>query len=305
MARYRRLDVRIWGDSKFCALTPLRPSGQALFLYLIGPKESGAIPGLINCGMAALAEALRWPLAAFLKHFKEITDLGMAVFDEDVLLLWVRHATRHNPPVSANVIRGWQVHWDQLPTCELKLSAWTYMREFIAGMKNAKGEEKAKAFIEAFDETLRKPKQEDFREVTRDTRARYLGSRDLGISSSLRESGKAAPDASGVSSDGENVRAVMADFSERFKAKTGKTPLWNAKKHVPGIRRILACGSKDDALDYSRWFFETQDRFVTQEARWNPNAFISDSVVNKWLAGAPGKRKSFEEQWQECSEKKP
>ncbi|MCE4343948.1 hypothetical protein ABQW67_19700 [Xanthomonas hortorum] len=64
-SRYRKVEVRTWGDEKFRALSPMPPSGQGLWLYLITGPHTGPIPGLFRAGRAAMAEELEWEMEAF------------------------------------------------------------------------------------------------------------------------------------------------------------------------------------------------------------------------------------------------
>ncbi|MCZ5770861.1 hypothetical protein O5340_13685 [Escherichia coli] len=57
---YRKVKITIWDDPKFRALSPLPPSGQSLFIYLLTSPFTGIIPGLFKAGRAAMAEELGW-----------------------------------------------------------------------------------------------------------------------------------------------------------------------------------------------------------------------------------------------------
>lgn len=149
MARYRKIDVRIWGDAKFRALTPIHPSGQALWLYLLTTPKTTSIPGLICGGQAAMAEALRWPLEAFREAFALVFVQGMAEADWEARLVWIPKAIEHNVPESPNVIRSWRIHWDETPECALKLKVWQHLKAFMEGL--------GEGFQRAFDEACPKP----------------------------------------------------------------------------------------------------------------------------------------------------
>ena len=70
--RYRKVEVKTWGDAKFRRLSKIQPSGQALWLFLITGPHTGPIPGLFRAGRAAMAEELDWDLEDFDKAFAEI-----------------------------------------------------------------------------------------------------------------------------------------------------------------------------------------------------------------------------------------
>jgi len=150
--RYRKVEVRTWGDEKFRALTRMPPSGQGLWLFLITGPHTGPIPGLFRAGRAAMAEELEWETEAFDKAFGEVFRQGMAKADFKARVVWVPKAIKHNKPESPNVVRGWASEFDLIPECPLKWEALSELRACIYGL----GESFAKAFDEAFGKALPK-----------------------------------------------------------------------------------------------------------------------------------------------------
>lgn len=147
--RYRTLDVRLWGDEKFRALSPLQPSGQALFLYLLTNPNTTTIPGLYRAGAAAIAEELGWVMENFQKACAEILMQGLAKADFKTRLIFIPNAIKYNKPQSPNVVKSWASHWDELPECELKNIAYHTIKSFLESM--------GKAFVEAFQYATEKP----------------------------------------------------------------------------------------------------------------------------------------------------
>lgn len=144
--RYRMLDVRIWCDKKFRSLTPLKPSGQALFLYLLSNPHTTSIPGLYRAGAGAMAEELAWSLLGFQRALKEVIAQGLVKADLKARVIFIPNAIKYNKPQSPNVVRSWAVHWDEIPECALKNEAYYKLEAFIQGL--------GKAFALAFSETL-------------------------------------------------------------------------------------------------------------------------------------------------------
>ncbi|MBI2792797.1 MAG: hypothetical protein HYX61_12630 [Gammaproteobacteria bacterium] len=147
--RYRYIDVRIWGDEKFRSLSPLQPSAQALFLYLLTNPNTTSIPGLYRAGPAAMAEELGWFIEDFKGAFDELMLQGLAKADLISRVIFIPNAIKYNKPQSPNVIRSWASHWDEIPECELKNLAYQALKTFVEDM--------GQAFGEAFDETIGKP----------------------------------------------------------------------------------------------------------------------------------------------------
>jgi AraC-like DNA-binding protein len=150
---YSKVSLEVWGDAKFCALSPMRPSGQSLWLYLLTGKFRTAIPGLIlNAGLGALADRLAWPVRDVKKHWQEIEALGMAAADWRAGVIWVPKAIEHNEPESPNVIRGWGKL--VLPECALVAAALAQLRGYISAHLTEGFRE---AFDEAFAKAFRQP----------------------------------------------------------------------------------------------------------------------------------------------------
>ncbi len=150
MSRYRKIEVKTWGDEKFCRLSRIPPCGQGLWLYLLSGPHTGPIPGLFRAGRASLAEELGWDLKAFDKAFKELADEGMVKGDAGTRLIWIPNAIRHNPPASPNVIKAWAKEFDLLPESETKDQALRFIESFVKGMNGAFVE----AFVKAFRQAL-------------------------------------------------------------------------------------------------------------------------------------------------------
>ena len=149
MSRYRKIEVRTWGDDKFCRLSRIPPCGQGLWLYLLSGPHTGPIPGLFRAGRASLAEELGWDLKSFDKAFKEIFDQGMVKADASTRLVWIPNAIKHNPPASPNVIKAWGKEFDHLPESETKDDALRFMEAHVKGLNEAFRDVFAKAFREA------------------------------------------------------------------------------------------------------------------------------------------------------------
>jgi hypothetical protein len=147
--RYRRIEVRTWGDEKFRALSPMPPSGQGLWLYLVAGPFTSPIPGLFSAGPAAMAEDLGWSPEAFADAMSEAIALGMVRVNTGAKLVWLPNAIRHNPPGSLNVVKSWGAEFNLLPECDLKREAFEALKVSIHAL--------GKAFGDAFDKSWAKP----------------------------------------------------------------------------------------------------------------------------------------------------
>jgi len=158
--RYRKIDVRVWGDQKFRSLTPLLPSGQALFLYLLTNPNTNSIPGLYRAGPAAMAEELGWHFKDFQKALEEVINEDLIQADLDARVIFIPNAITYNKPESPNVVTGWKTYWDELPECELKTLAYQHFKDLLEGY----GEAYAKAFAKAIPKLMPNQEQEQEQE---------------------------------------------------------------------------------------------------------------------------------------------
>jgi hypothetical protein len=139
---YSRVTRRMWLSKDFRSLSAPKPNAQTLWLRLLTGPELGQIPGLFRMTQAGLAEALGWPLFAFQRCLKEITDKGMATHDKASSLMWVPKAIHHNAPDNSNVVLGWRQAWKELPDCGLRDEASVYLYDWC----NVRGDGWARAW---------------------------------------------------------------------------------------------------------------------------------------------------------------
>ena len=144
MSRYRKIEVRMWADEKIRRLSGFKPSGLALWMYLLTGPHTGPIPGLFRVSEAGMAEELGWDLKAFREAFREVFQEGLIEASLESHLLWIPNAIRYNKPESPNVIRSWRTELDILPECPLKTAAVEGLFSFIKSL----GKPYEQAFLE-------------------------------------------------------------------------------------------------------------------------------------------------------------
>lgn len=161
---YSRVARDMWGDERFKALTPMKPSGQALWIYLLTGPHSTVIPGLVpEMGFGTLVDRLKWSMADVRKHWKEIADQQMAEADWNEGVIWLPNGFMHNEPANPNVVTAWRNV--ALPQCDLvrralvvlRLRLWPLERARVADLtKKGKDPRESKGWVEAFDEVFGK-----------------------------------------------------------------------------------------------------------------------------------------------------
>ena len=139
---YRNVDVDMWDDENFLALSSAPANARDLWFYLLTGKCTGIIPGLYVFFVLGTAEYFRWNPKATQACFEEILDQGMARYDRHTRLLWLPKALAHgrNAPASANVVKSWRRMWRALPKCDLKMDAQVAMQLVLDGMGKSYGD---------------------------------------------------------------------------------------------------------------------------------------------------------------------
>ncbi len=158
--RYRKVSVKMWGDSRFKALTPPKPNGQTLWVYLITGPHTTALPGAFVAGESHLAEALGWSLKDFRKAFAQVSLKGseMAKADWKARLVFLPNAMKHNAPENPNVVIGWRTAFDELPDSTLKQEIYDAIIAYLKHLVEIEGFKDTflKAFGKAFHQVLPK-----------------------------------------------------------------------------------------------------------------------------------------------------
>lgn len=158
LGRYSKVYHRIWSSQSFRRLSPLPPSGQSLWLFLLTTRLRSPIPGLIPHGLEALAGEVRWSQKAFREAFAKTSKEDMTKADWNAPLVYLPNSIIYNAPESPNVVTSWGRMFDDIPECSLKVECFQQLKAFMEGYR----EGFAKAFREAFPEPFAKtsPKQE-------------------------------------------------------------------------------------------------------------------------------------------------
>jgi hypothetical protein len=156
MARYRKVDSRIWNDEKFRSLSD---DGQLVFLFLLTHPHQTAL-GAMRATVSGLAEEKGWLNESlpeslrgrFEKAFTEALSRGMVRYDAKASCVWLPNFLKYNRPESPNVVRAWGSAADLIPECRLKSECIQAAKAFLKGFKEAF----RKAFTEVFGEALPK-----------------------------------------------------------------------------------------------------------------------------------------------------
>lgn len=156
MARYRKIDPRIWNDAKFSSLTD--SAKLAFFMLLTHPNMTAL--GAMRATVPGLAAEMGWTTEAFREAFREALAKGMAEQDEKACLIALPKFLSYNRPESPNVIKAWEASLDLLPECHLKNVVLQRAKAFAEAMP----EGFTKALPEAFAKGMPIQEQEQEQE---------------------------------------------------------------------------------------------------------------------------------------------
>lgn len=141
MARYRKIDPRIWNDEKFASLS--HEAQRAFFFILTHPSMTSL--GAFRISAAGMAQELGLTEKGFQEPFHELLSKGIVRYDEKSFLVFAPNFLKYNPPVNPNVIKGWAVALDYLPECGLKHEVLLKAKQCASNTDKG-----LKAFVDAF-----------------------------------------------------------------------------------------------------------------------------------------------------------
>ena len=140
MARYRKIDPRIWNDEKFASLSH---EGQRAFLFILTHPSMTSL-GAFRATKEGIEAELGIDTKGLSKPFQELLSKGLIKYDESRFLVFAPNFLKYNQPENPNVVKGWAGCLDLLPECPLL--AEVLQRAKLCASANSKT---SKAFSEA------------------------------------------------------------------------------------------------------------------------------------------------------------
>lgn len=156
MARYRKIDTRIWNDEKF---RDLSDDGKLVFFFLLTHPHMTSI-GAMRATIPGLAAEIGWVTERLSEAFAEALSMGMAKHDSLASMVWLPKFIRYNEPESPNVLKAWAGAIDLLPECDLTRQAVQEVKDFVKGLSEAFQKALPKAFAEGWRTPSLIPEQE-------------------------------------------------------------------------------------------------------------------------------------------------
>lgn len=194
MARYRKIDPRIWNDQKFHALSD---DGKLSFLLLLTHPSMTCL-GAMRATPAGLGAELGWPLPRFEEAIGESVAAGTVEINRGACFIGLPNFLKYNEPEGPNsVTNAWVKALDLIPECAEKGALIGKCRAYLETRSNAFRHAIGDAIREAFVMAcpIQEPEQEQ--EQNND-----------GVSSVPTGTNPAVSDASPKDSDNEPVTAM-------------------------------------------------------------------------------------------------
>ena len=116
---YRKIEPRMWDDERFSALAP---ESKLVWLCILTGPHTTALPGLSVCGVASLAEAIRYRIDTVSKALTELVAAGLVRVNPTSRVILVPNAPKYNPCPNAKVLKGWLSLWKNVPDCAEKFA---------------------------------------------------------------------------------------------------------------------------------------------------------------------------------------
>ena len=127
MAKYRKVDPRIWNDAKF---RDLSDNGKLVFFFLLTHPNMTSL-GAMRHTIPGLAAELGWDVEVFGKAFAEPFRKGLVKHDEKAAFVWLPNFIKYNPPENPNVVKSWDAALDLLPECDMLNELLQHVKEFL------------------------------------------------------------------------------------------------------------------------------------------------------------------------------
>lgn len=114
MARYKKIDVRIWNDAKFNALSS---DARLIFLFMLTAPQTTMV-GAVPVDKHTVSRILKFDDIRYGIGYKQLSEYGMLEYDE-AGIFWIKNFLKYNPPENPKVVISWSSLLDLFPECQL------------------------------------------------------------------------------------------------------------------------------------------------------------------------------------------
>ena len=129
MARYRKIDSRMWNDEK---VRTFSDDGKLSFLFLLTHPAMTAV-GAMRATLPGLAAELSWPEKRFRTAIAPAIQLGMVEVNEVAAYVALPNFLRYNEPQGPNSVKAWTTALEAIPECAEKARLLARCQRYLAG----------------------------------------------------------------------------------------------------------------------------------------------------------------------------
>jgi hypothetical protein len=158
MARYRKIDPRIWNDAKVLRLSPF---AKLAFIYILthpNMTSLGAMRGTPEGLSAELSQGDKGLAEAFAEGFTEAIAEGLLEVNAKACYIAAPNFLRYNQPESPNVVKAWNGALDLIPECDAKVLLVERVTEYLKPLPEAWRKPWVKPSTKASGKAMRNPK---------------------------------------------------------------------------------------------------------------------------------------------------
>lgn len=141
MARYKKIDVRIWNDAKFNALSS---DARLIFLFMLTSPQTTMV-GAVPVDKHTVSRILKFDEIRYGIGYKQLSEYGMLEYDE-AGIYWIKNFLKYNPPENPKVVISWSSLLDLFPECPLLIK----IAKSVLKACETRGESYAKALHPEF-----------------------------------------------------------------------------------------------------------------------------------------------------------
>lgn len=156
MARYRKIDPRIWNDAKFCSFSE---RGKLLFFYVLTHPNMTMI-GMLRATPEGLFSELGFDASDCQADWQAVCEAGVVQVAKQGLIR-LPNFLKYNEPESPSVVKSWVSCFDLLPECDLLNDAKRDIESYLI--------QKGKSWIEAYRGTKKQPNSQTSKQSGRQT----------------------------------------------------------------------------------------------------------------------------------------
>lgn len=257
MAKYRKVDPKIWNDEKFSRLSD---GGKLCFLFLLTHPHLTPL-GAMRATLPGLTAELGWTEKAFRKAFREAFLKGMVKVDENAHFLSLPRFLKYNQPESPNVVKSWGKCLDDIPECALKNELLQNVKGFLEALPKGFKEALPLDFAKAMPNQEQEQEQEQEQNITPPTPP---------LGGCLRATPQTLP----------AYTQEFIEFWQAYPKKTGKDAAWKAWQKRNGSRPPIGeiVQAVNQQKTSSSWMREG-GRFIPNPATWINQGRWADEVA--------------------------